>query len=388
MNTRVTQMIELLFRDVQPSEEVQALYEEVQNNCQDRFEDLVRNGLSEEEALAAVMESLKGMEDVLKEYPRKEEEKKEAAPEKDAEPETEKRQEPETASFAPDTVKYIQAQMAGCDVEVVAGGEEIVLEKKGNVHYEMQEDGTLRIWQERAAENLFRGISWEESFTSFDHFGDAMNRLMQNISHVVSGKIGEISGDSENHLVLRLPSTAHPEVCMRTTGGDILWKDATPGSHFELGSTSGDIRVQIDQDILLPETEVSSTSGDAELRMSAATARVHTVSGDIVWNGDAGVLEMNTTSGDADVAGRIRMMNLNATSGDLTLELEDDVPSEVKANTVSGGIHVRLTGSRGEAQASLNSVSGKMHTHGIDLSEDAPVIIEAKTVSGSLRISK
>ena len=29
MNTRVTQMIELLFRDVQPSEEVQALYEEV-----------------------------------------------------------------------------------------------------------------------------------------------------------------------------------------------------------------------------------------------------------------------------------------------------------------------------------------------------------------------
>ena len=36
MNTKVTQMIELLFRDVQESDEVQALREEVLNNCQDR----------------------------------------------------------------------------------------------------------------------------------------------------------------------------------------------------------------------------------------------------------------------------------------------------------------------------------------------------------------
>ena len=37
MNEKVTQMVDLLFRDVQSSEEVQALHDEVLNNCQDRF---------------------------------------------------------------------------------------------------------------------------------------------------------------------------------------------------------------------------------------------------------------------------------------------------------------------------------------------------------------
>lgn len=389
MNTRVTQMIELLFRDVQPSEEVQALYEEVQNNCQDRFEDLVRNGLSEEEALAAVMESLKGMEDVLKEYPRREAktEDENIAPEQEKKQPEAKKPEEDSAAFGPEAVRAIQAQLTGCDVEVVSGGEKIVLEKQGAVHYELQEDGTLRIWQERATENLFRGISWEESFSSFDHFGDAMNRLAQNVSQLISGKIGRMSEGSETRLVLRLPEGCHPQVRLRTTGGDISWKDAVPGEGFVLGTTSGDIRVSLDQGVLLPETEISSTSGDAELHMSAATVRVNTVSGDITWDGDAGVLETNSTSGDTDASGRIRMMNLNATSGDLSLELADDLPAEVKANTVSGSVHVRLKGERKEAAAKLQSVSGEIRTHGVDLTQEAPVTIEANTVSGSLRIS-
>ena len=95
MNTKVSQIIELLFRDIQPSEEVQALREEVQNNCQDRFEDLVQGGLSEEEALAAVMESLKGMEDVLKDYPRKETNVQKSEPDAPEDSTEEKKNEPE-----------------------------------------------------------------------------------------------------------------------------------------------------------------------------------------------------------------------------------------------------------------------------------------------------
>ena len=389
MNTKVTQMIELLFRDVAPSEEVQALREEVLNNCQDRFEDLVRGGLREEEALAAVMESLKGMEDVLKEYPRKEEEKTEESSEQAREDTQEKKQpEPDTAAFRPEEIHAIHAQLAGCDVEVLVGGDEILLEKDGPVHYEREENGTLRIWQERIAENLFKGISLEESISSFEHFGDAMNRLAKNFSQLFSGKMERMSQDRETRMVLRLPESFHPEVRMRTTSGDISWKDAVPGDVFVLGTTSGDIQVRIDQSILLSETEFSSTSGDAELHLSAASARISTVSGDISWDGDAGVLEMNSTSGDAEAKGRIRLMNLNATSGDLNLELADDLPAEVKVNTVSGDIHLRLNGTRGEAAAKLQTVSGDIRTHGIDLVEEAPVTVEASTVSGSLRISR
>ncbi|MBR3165806.1 MAG: hypothetical protein IKF16_06525, partial [Lachnospiraceae bacterium] len=72
MNTHVTQMVELLFQNVQTSEEVQALHDEVMNNCQERYQDLISHGISEEEATAAVMESLKGMDEVLREYPQRE----------------------------------------------------------------------------------------------------------------------------------------------------------------------------------------------------------------------------------------------------------------------------------------------------------------------------
>ena len=99
------------------------------------------------------------------------------------------------------------------------------------------------------------------------------------------------------------------------------------------------------------------------------------------------MLETNSTSGDTEASGRIRMMNLNATSGDLSIELADDLPAEVKANTVSGSVHVRLKGERKEAAAKLQSVSGEIRTHGVDLTQEAPVTIEANTVSGSLRIS-
>ena len=388
MNTKVTQMVELLFRDVQSSEEVQALHDEVLNNCQDRFDDLVRSGLREEEALAAVMESLKGMEDVLKDYPRKEAADAVRAPEeKEEEKAEEKTAEPERAVFSPAAVKSVQGLLAGCDVEIVEAGEEVVLEKQGNVHYALDEDGTLRIWQEKVSENLFKGISWEESLSSFEHFGDAMNRLAQNFSQLLSGKIGSFGGASETHVTLRLPGTIHPDVCIRTTGGDISWTEAIPGSAFVLGTTSGDIRVRIDSSVLLPEAEISTTSGDVEAKMSVGTVRINTVSGDITWEGDAGVLEMNSTSGDTSALGRIRMMDLNATSGELDLMLEDNSPSEAKINTVSGDISVRLPASVGEVSAKLSTVSGDIRTRGVDLVEESPIMIEAHTVSGDLKIS-
>ena len=389
MNTKVTQMIELLFRDVQPSEEVQALRDEVMNNCQERFEDLIRSGLSEEEALAAVMESLKGMEDVLREYPRKEEETlPETAAAEKASAAAEKDGGQEQACFPPETVKAIQVQLAGCRVEVEQAGDEVILEKQGKVHWELEADGTLRIWQERAAENLFRGISWENSVSSFEHFGDALNRLAQNLTEMISGKIGEIGGNPETRLLIRLPESFHPEVNIHTMSGSVSWRDAAPGGSFALGTTSGDILVRINQEILLKDAEITSTSGAAELHMSAETARVTTVSGNILWDGDAGVLDMNSTSGAVSAGGRIRMANLKSTSGKLSLELADDLPAEVNANTVSGNIHLKLKGNRGEARARLSSVSGQIRTHGVDLSEDAPVTIEAGTVSGSLQISR
>ena len=68
MNATVKRIVELLFQDVERTDEVKALEEEILNNCQDRYEDQIAQGRSEDDAIAAVVDSLKGMEDVLAEY--------------------------------------------------------------------------------------------------------------------------------------------------------------------------------------------------------------------------------------------------------------------------------------------------------------------------------
>ena len=65
MNATVQRIVELLFEDLEISAEVQAIKDEVMNNCQERYEDLLAQGLSEDEATGAVVESLKGRVTVI-----------------------------------------------------------------------------------------------------------------------------------------------------------------------------------------------------------------------------------------------------------------------------------------------------------------------------------
>ena len=66
MNATVSRIVELLFEDVQMTEETEAIHDEVMNNCQERYASLVAEGYSEDDAIGAVVESLKGMDEVLK----------------------------------------------------------------------------------------------------------------------------------------------------------------------------------------------------------------------------------------------------------------------------------------------------------------------------------
>ena len=71
MNDTVARIVDLMFENTEMTEEVAALRDEVMNNCQERFFDLVESGVSEDDAISAVVESLKGMEDVVNQYQRK-----------------------------------------------------------------------------------------------------------------------------------------------------------------------------------------------------------------------------------------------------------------------------------------------------------------------------
>ena len=379
MNEKVTQMVSLLFKDLEPTQEVLRLQEEVLNNCQDRFMDLTGSGLSEEESLAAVMESLKGMDEVLKEYPRKEN-KDDLIP---SDAQTEEKG-PSLMHFQPEDIRAIDAQLTSCDVEIMATEGGCDLKTVGKVFMELTDDGTLRLWQEKPSENLLKGISWEKSLDSFEHFGDALNQLGQNLADLISRGLNGDEG--ECRVTLSLPRHLRPNVRIRTTSGDIAWQDLEPGEEFSLMTTSGDVRMTVAPDYPVPRVQVSTTSGDMAMNLHALKATVSTVSGDVTWEGKGESLDVKSTSGDAEIVGHFQKIAVKTTSGDLALELTEAEESDIQVNTISGDMDVRLPASARQIAADLNTVSGDIRCRGVDIVEEAPVRLKAQSVSGDLKL--
>ena len=55
MNETVKRIVDILFQDTVENDETRALHEELMNNCQEHYQDLVNRGLSEDEAVREVL---------------------------------------------------------------------------------------------------------------------------------------------------------------------------------------------------------------------------------------------------------------------------------------------------------------------------------------------
>ena len=71
MNASIQGIIDHMFKDTVDNAETRALHEELLNNCLEHYDDLISRGMSETEAIDAVVDSLKGMKEVIDEYPKK-----------------------------------------------------------------------------------------------------------------------------------------------------------------------------------------------------------------------------------------------------------------------------------------------------------------------------
>ena len=135
MNDKVQKIVDLLFIDTVDSEETRAFREEVLNNCRERCEDLIAQGRTEDEALAAVAESLSGMEEALAPYRRS-----------------------DPAEGAGDTVlsaegvRAVRARLARFDLEVRPSGD-------GKVHFRAEGENAGRVTFRREGDAL---ELWEE----------------------------------------------------------------------------------------------------------------------------------------------------------------------------------------------------------------------------------
>ena len=376
MNDTVARIVEIMFQDVEMNEETAAIRDEVMNNCQERFNDMVASGISEDDAIAAVVESLKGMEEVLAPY-----RKKVHRPAEDLDDMDDEASGEQHASFASYLVNKIDVALVNEDVNIEASDDESYhviwdADKNPLINVELHND-LLRIMRKpgEAAETK------QKEHVKFHADGDASEDFrttdgkieidMESISRTMKSlgeKIKLMFADSrinirsiEGKVTIQVPENAAPQVKVLTTSGDIDVQDVALAD-LNITSTSGDINVDLEEEQRPEFIEMRTTSGDVEVNAYTERASIASTSGDVEVNGRYGRLSIGTISGDIDVRAAVENMNFSAISGDVDLQFESDEIRKVSGSTVSGDIEIELPEGLGVMGIGTQTRSGDVTT--------------------------
>ena len=356
MNANVKRIVDALFEDIEESEEVCAIRDEVMNNCQERYENLVFSGYSEDEAVSAVIESLRGMDEVLKDYPRKEtwtEADFSKDPGAGAFPEDE-------TAVAWNAVRALKISVRGADVRIYEtnGREEMNLRQGTDSRLVARVEGdTLVIAQERR----------ESAFSS----QEAPQDLFASLRRLVSAAVGTFGSGDDCAAEIGVPAGRLQRICVQTLSGDI--RCGTGAREMTLQTTSGDLEVEI------PERYAGESAPFGAEELRERLLKASSISGDVDVRGTFSGASLSTTSGDIDFCGGSAEIRLSTVSGDIDA---DTVSDHVTGSTVSGDIEMRVSGGE-RREVRLNSVSGAIH---LELTEPFERI-EGNAVSGDVRIS-
>lgn len=438
MNDTVARIVEIMFQDVDMNEETSAIRDEVMNNCQERYNDLVASGLSEDDAISAVVESLSGMDDVLRPYKRRKrhnvyedrkvrvevgntdegEDEDDDADEDlddidddedddedldgfaDDEDLDEEDEEPERFVTIPAaTVRKIDLQLTAEDVivEPSADGDYHVLwNDEDSPHISVSvNDGVLCVWHDEVSEANERAREMEQSARDEakrlkldvgDFVRSSDGRLEVDFSKL-SGMLKSLNGTlkvafrkgvnfGEGEVTIQVPENALPSAQLTTTSGEIRMEAVTVAD-LSIRTTSGDVAIKQREDQHMKAANIVTTSGTVDdVTLDADEVNIRTTSGDVSdVNIHAGHVAISTTSGEVeDVNIHAREVNLGTVSGDVEADIHAD---NVGARTTSGDM--TLNGCMQTLNAS--TVSG-------DLEVEANVeSLTFKTVSGDADLS-
>jgi DUF4097 and DUF4098 domain-containing protein YvlB len=176
--------------------------------------------------------------------------------------------------------------------------------------------------------------------------------------HSVSGKELRVSIDGDTLEI------DHPQ---------LRWDNFIDVFRSFRASASADISIVVPRDVALKFGVVSASALISGLTEDAS---ISTVSGDVVIDGVYGDLSLNsvsgelavrnhygniaarTISGDVTANGEVAKFSSDGVSGDVFLDLTGS-PDEVRVNTVSGNVTVRLESGFG-AQYRINTVTGRL----------------------------
>ncbi len=380
MNGDVERLVDLLFKDIEENEEVRAIRDEVMNNCRDRYDDLTASGYSEEEAIAAVAESLRGMEEVLKDYPRKAAYPGEMG---QMHPGFEKPVD-DMYGICWDGVLSLRIDVRNADVEVaVSEGEKTVDLTQGG-------DSILRAWTE--GDTLV--IRQEKRGPEAGYGLNGIDGMLGMLKGLLDTVLDQVSFNDDCRVRLALPRNMLKNVQIHTLSGDISF--GTPAERIELKTTSGDLRIAVPSFPLLyneapgrlPILKAESISGDIDAEGRFSQVFITTTSGDIGFTGSSGEMRLKTVSGDIEADAVSPSVSGSTVSGDVDLTMKDTARGEIAFDTVSGDIDLKVPGASCGIRADVNTRSGETICDDLMLNDDAPLRVRLSTVSGDVSIRR
>lgn len=408
MNATIEKIVNVLFEDLAETEETIAIREEILQNCQERYQDLREAGISEDEAIHAVIESLSGMEEMLSEYPRKAYEHKKAPETHEInleEPADEEDQKAELSTWSCSTAESSICEIrmehiAWADVHVSASHDELVHVECSEPSLTLMtgmEDGVLTI---ALSDHKPEEAKDEIKFSLQDGFDlSSIGRLFEKLAkRFVSA--AKISGAA---ITLEIPSSICPGLHIGTTSGNAT-VEPLKLKQLHIGTASGDI--EIDSAFIQEELRITSASGDVtvtgaqakQMRLSSTSGdieasdcfikesvKLNTTSGDISWCKQCKTLSVNSISGDIVLRGAAEVISFHTVSGDVEIKPSGSQLSVISGNTTSGDVGVDLPEGT-QANVSCNTVSGDICNHAGSV-PGAPVTVKISTVSGDIEIN-
>ena len=321
---RVEMLMDELFSEREQTQELAQMRAEMTANCEERFADLLREGMTEDAAEERLREDLAGVEELLG-----------------------KRQTP-MPSF-----RSVFVETIGTNVRLTLGERLCVLQ-----------------YAENGMEQPCPYVTVRE------------NTLCVKLPAVSVGTwlFSSQRDGIPRSLTIILPSGYYDSISVRTVSGDAALQLSCGTLSVETGS--GDIKAQGEAE----EVHIRSTSGDILSQVTGKLVAAETKSGDVWVQGNAEAVRIKTVSGDALCDGQSARAEITSVSGDVTANLSGSTLQEANTQTVSGDITLHLSDVPERMHILCRSLSGNTRCAYPNHGQDAPVRVQACTASGDIVI--
>ena len=392
MNATIQGIIDHMFKDTAVNAETRALHEELLNNCLEHYDDLIGRGMSETEAVDAVVDSLKGMKEVIDEYPKKpgtgkQEEKAEETKtdipvveaEKKAD-ETPVQEKPAEYTFDPATVTKLRTDLKNCDLKVG-------LSEDNRIHVRCEDMEPLECEQNGSILSI--------------RISDKTRKSLEEAGRQISGSdfslkgllnyIGKAIGSAASYITVSwnvyidLPAAAFQEMELNAKSGDVEYEAYLP-DRLAIRTMSGDVTVKARGSRRAEKVTISAMSGEIEFGGDADQLVLSSMSGDVSAEGTYHETDLKSTSGDVTLNGSADSIRLHSVSGDVTAKPRNTDIRLIEVRSTSGDAEIRLAPGTDSVHSETSTVSGSVRNSTADSGAGARLQIKAASVSGDVTI--